>query len=269
MTGTLANNIKYINSHKDETKLHVLTVWAVVDLETEQGREIIRGALSQLKSSNQLRVGIIHNTDKPDMATKITKAAVDSQSSNLGIRNLLSKLLKEETLKNLKKGKKKLEDYDIPGADMEKFKEAFNKVKENDELFDIHKIFAEKTLNFALGQNGILLNGRIIGPLEPTEVFSTDDFNLLDKFSMAGFGEKLVNTLYTNFEVKNEPKISDLAMKLSSLLVSRPESKTRTDIQFYGDKKSVIKIDPEDPERPSFDLVAIIDPLSQVNLFVI
>ena len=43
----------------------------------------------------------------------------------------------------------------------------------------------------------------------------------------------------------------------------RPESKTRNEIQFHGDKHSKIEIEPIDPNRPSFDLVAIIDPLSQ------
>ena len=68
----------------------------------------MRGALSQLKSSTHLRVALIYNpAERPNIASKIAKAAFDSQTSNLGIRNLLGKLLKEETLKNLKNGKKK------------------------------------------------------------------------------------------------------------------------------------------------------------------
>jgi len=263
LSATLAKHIQYINSHKDEKKLHVLTVWAVVDLESPKGLEIVRGALSQLKSSNQVRVALVYNSEKPDIATRVAKAAFDSQTNNLGIRNLLGKLLKDDTLKNLKIGTKKLEDFEIPGADMEAFIKVFNDLKEDDEMFDIHKIFVEKVLGFTNGQNGILLNGRIIGPFGEKETFGDDDFNLLDKFSMAGFGEKLVNTLYTHFEVTKHEGISDLAMKLSSLLVSRPESKTRHEISFSSDKQSVIKLDPEDSTRPSFDLVAIIDPLSK------
>ena len=124
-------------------------------------------------------------------------------------------------------GNKKLEDFDIPGADMEAFIKVFNDLKTDDEMFEIHKIYVEKGLDFNNGQNGILLNGRIIGPFGEKETFGDDDFNLLDKFSMAGFGEKLVNTLYSNFEVTKHEGISDLAMKLSSILISRPESKTR------------------------------------------
>ena len=116
---------------------------------------------------------------------------------------------------------------------MEAFIKAFNDLKSDDDIFEINKIFVEKALGFAKGQNGILLNGRIIGPFDENETFGDDDFNLLDKFSMAGFGEKLVNTLYTHFEVTKNKGISDLAMKLSSLLVSRPESKTRLVSLFF------------------------------------
>ena len=62
-------------------------------------------------------------------------------------------------------GKKKLEDFDIPGADMEAFIKVFNNLKTDDELFEIHKIFVDKALDFNKGQSGILLNGRIIGKL--------------------------------------------------------------------------------------------------------
>ena len=232
MAGTMANHMQYVNSHKDSSKLHILTVWAIVDLESKQGREILRGALAQLKSSNQLRVGIIFNSAEPGFATKVTRAALESQTSNTGLRNILGKILKEDTLKSLQNGKKKLEDYDIPGADMEALIKAFNAEKSTD-MLDIHQIFVKKGLTgFDVGQNGILLNGRIIGPLKSGEHFGVDDFNLLDKFSMSSFGEKLVNTLYSNFDVKDNPEISNLAMKLSSLLVSRPESKTRHTISY-------------------------------------
>ena len=196
------------------------------------------------------------------MATKATLAAFESQTSSQGIANILNKVLKEETLKKLENGKKNFEDYDIPGANMDTFIQKFKDIKENDELFEIHKLLAQNVLAFEQGQNGVLLNGRLIGPLEPEESFGSDDFSLLDKYSMSQFGEKLVNSLYSLFKSQKE-NLSDMALKLGSLLLSRTESKTRTEIQFYGDSHSKIQLDPLNPGRPSFDLVAIIDPLSQ------
>ncbi len=134
---------------------------------------------------------------------------------------------------------------------MEKFGLALKSV--DDEEFQIHRIYAEKALGFGAGDNGLLINGKVIGPLASEESFGADDFNLLDKFSMGLFGEKLVNGIYNNFPDRSDK--SDLAMKLSTLLVSRPEGKTRSEIQFYSDKTSVIKVEPSDPSKPSFDLV--------------
>ncbi len=83
MSGTLARHLKYVNSNKDSSKLHVLSAWIVADLESQQGRQLVRGALAQLKSSSQLRVAVIYNhKGEPGMATKITKAAFESQGGN-------------------------------------------------------------------------------------------------------------------------------------------------------------------------------------------
>merc|ERR1719187_1010167 len=46
---------------------------------------------------------------------------------------------------------------------------------------------------------------------------------------------------------------------VAGLLVARPSSKTRQEV----DKHSVIRAEPQFPDRPAFDLVAIVDPVSQ------
>ena len=64
MAGTLAKHLKYLTAavggggSNKKDKLHVLTAWTVVDLERPQGRELFRGALTQFKASNQLRIGM-------------------------------------------------------------------------------------------------------------------------------------------------------------------------------------------------------------------
>ena len=57
MAGTLAKHLKYLTGGNKKDKLHVLTAWTVVDLERPQGRELFRGALTQFKASNQMRIG--------------------------------------------------------------------------------------------------------------------------------------------------------------------------------------------------------------------
>ncbi len=55
-------------------------------------------------------------------------------------------------------------------------------------------------------------------------------------------------------------------MKLVSLLLSRPPGKARHALTFAGDKHSVVRIDPRVPDRVAFDVVAVVDPVSQVSL---
>ena len=50
MSATMAKHCQYMNSQKDETKLHVLTVWAVADLESSQGKNIFLIKLKKQKS---------------------------------------------------------------------------------------------------------------------------------------------------------------------------------------------------------------------------
>lgn len=48
-----------------------------------------------------------------------------------------------------------------------------------------------------------------------------------------------------------------------SLLVARPQTRTRFDITFSGDKHSVLKFPAVHPEKAAFDIVAVVDPVSR------
>ena len=135
MAATVAEHMDYLTLRDDAAKrLNVLTAWVVADFETEQGREILRGAVSHVKSSSLMRVGVIQNVgekEKVGLISKIVKAAF-SVLDNAGAKNLLSKVLKEDTVKKLLNGKKKLADYDIPGADMSALVKAVEEIADKD-----------------------------------------------------------------------------------------------------------------------------------------
>ncbi len=256
-TATLADNLHYI-SGKDGDKLHILTAWVIADLESPQGREVLRGAVTHAKSSKQMRVAVVNNAEKPGLISKAVKAALETLD-NSAAKHLLSKVLKEDTVKKLTSGKKQLGDYDIPGADMSALTKAIDKLDEKD--FLIEHSFVDSVLEIARGQNMVILNGRPIGPFREGETFGDDDYNLLEKFSMSKFGDKMVNIYYTHLDI-GAAKVSDQAMKISSLLLTRPQGRSRSAVSFYGDKHSVVKVDPAMPDRPSFDITAVVDPAS-------
>ncbi len=258
MTATLAEHMDYLTS-KDgaESKLQVLTMWIVTDLDTQRGREILRGALAHVKASTLSRIGVIHNPSNPGLVSKIVKAAL-LLLDNRAAKHLLGKVTKEDIVTKLQSGKN-LADYDIPGADMSNLSRESDAM--TDEAFEIDWTFASSVLGLRKGQSAVVINGKVIGPLDETESFGLDDFSLLEKFSMSKYGERMVTNYYSFMDLK-VAKVSDQAMKIISLLMMRTSTRQRNAITFYGDKHSVIKLEPKRPELPSFDITAVIDPAS-------
>jgi len=82
------------------------------------------------------------------------QAAVETQT-NAGAKHLLAKILKEDTVKALMSGKKHFADYDIPGANMDAFVQRLKEL--NEDVFEIHRMFAKNLPGFQVGQNGVLL----------------------------------------------------------------------------------------------------------------
>lgn len=56
---------------------------------------------------------------------------------------------------------------------------------------------------------------------------------------------------------------SNALLRIVSLLVSRPQIRTRFDINFSGDEYSVLKLPATDPNKPVFRISAIVDPVSR------
>ena len=65
MSATLADHVTYLTRSDDLSKLYSMSAWIVADVETSQGREVVRGVLAHIKSSSQMRVAVIHNSKAP------------------------------------------------------------------------------------------------------------------------------------------------------------------------------------------------------------
>ena len=57
--------------------------------------------------------------------------------------------------------------------------------------------------------------------------------------------------------------LSKLIMKVSGVIQTKPQSKTRTELALKGTEKSTFTVPPRDPSAPSFQLTAVCDPVSQ------
>ena len=259
-TATLLKEMKYLVGKESSkvSKLRMVTIWAVGDLDTKQGRQMMLAGLAHVKTTNQMRVGLVHNTASPGLISRIAQAALTTLDS-AGASAVLSKVLKEDTATKLVAGKKKLSGFDIPGVEMGQFIKEVENIDE--EVFKVHQMFAMDTLKVG-SSRGLVVNGKVIGPMEEEEEISLSDFDLLEKLTMSQYGDKLVQAFYNQLDVQN-PAVSDQAMIVSGLLSSRPSTKARSEVTYRSDQHSVITLQPRDPDRPSFELVAVVDPISR------
>ena len=113
------DSMKYLTQKDDQKKLNILTIWIVADLDTPSGRDVLASAVSHVKTSNLVRIGVIHNPKSPDASSiglipRTVQAALQTLDSSAA-RQVIGKILKPETVKKLESGKKSLADYDIPG----------------------------------------------------------------------------------------------------------------------------------------------------------
>merc|ERR1719391_997571 len=104
-------------------------------------------------------------------------------------------------------------------------KQFVEKIKglEGDEVFKVHRLYAEKVLKLAAGQTAILVNGRMVGPLGEKDALTSNDFDLLEKLTMSQYGEKLVQAFHNHLDVQRSD-ISDIALVTGGLLTSRSSS---------------------------------------------
>ncbi|BFZ00634.1 hypothetical protein BsWGS_03673 [Bradybaena similaris] len=258
LTSALLDASHYLTK-KDEDSLRPVTLHVVCDLETEDGRAFMYTAIKHLKSSNNLRLGIIFNAQSLKADNTVNKAvhvALETLPAPIA-KSLVTKLVKEENIQDLVAGRKTLKDLEVHGMDMDVYTAALNAA--STDFLQVHQLFASKVLSLRPGQKGVLVNGGFLGPLSQEEELVADDINLLEKVAFQQGGQKVAEAVAN---IESDPnKASDLTMKASALLMSRSKSEKRNKISFADDKYSVVKL-PADANIPAFTVEAIVDPAS-------
>ncbi|KAK0098278.1 hypothetical protein PV326_009913 [Microctonus aethiopoides] len=254
----LIENSKYLFMPRRSNKRHFYTYWIALDLEEEKGRQLLNDALNYLKSNADVRLTIIFNSAAETSGfniNSIVMAAMESLPDDKIIA-YIKNVITEENAKSIRDG---TFDYD---EDI--------KVKLNNQGFKlkVHKHYSKFALNLAATERAVVCNGRILGPLDMNESFTTEDFELLERFSDSTYGDKLLKNLATIQAIEStansEQEISDdVIMQIASLLVPRPQSRSRYDVPFSGDEHSAVKIPAAKPNEVAFNLIAIVDPVSR------
>ncbi|KAL0109124.1 hypothetical protein PUN28_014311 [Cardiocondyla obscurior] len=239
---------------------HLYSFWVVADLKSLSGRQLLREALEYIESNADARVSIIINAKddvnlKSDI-NKIVLAAISALSPEKAIL-YMRKILKEDTAALIANNNFEIEDNSVAT------------ILENQKpILSLHQHYVKSVLNMDLEARAVLCNGRIIGPLDNNEEFTSEDFSLLERFSQSTYGEKLFmklikDQIFDEDEYEENNITDDMIMKITSLLVPRPQTRSRYDVPFHGDDHSVIKIPAASPDEVAFNFIAIVDPVSR------
>ncbi|XP_017781204.1 PREDICTED: UDP-glucose:glycoprotein glucosyltransferase [Nicrophorus vespilloides] len=247
MSATALENLNYFRLIRKSDKYYSMTYWIVGDLNCKRSRDLLLAALEHMKSSGDSRVAFLPNVngDEDNKINKVVLAALELPPEKA--LNYVISLLKNGDIESGK--------YDIPA-------ELSAKIESQELSLKMLRVYAQRVLNFNVGSRGVVANSRVLGPLDEKEEFSIEDFGLLEQYSSATYIDKLQQALEKTKEDYGEVS-SDSFMKMVSLLVSRPQSKSRFEIASENDEYSVIKIPAVEPEKAAFDIVAVVDPVSR------
>uniref|UniRef100_A0A1A8MQF2 UDP-glucose ceramide glucosyltransferase-like 1 n=1 Tax=Nothobranchius pienaari TaxID=704102 RepID=A0A1A8MQF2_9TELE len=267
-SAAVANSMNYMtkkgmtttNRH-DEGSIRPVTFWVVGDFDEPSGRRLLYDAIKHMKTSNNVRLGMINNPSAAPSAetsrvARAVWAAMQTQSAN-NAKNFITKMAKEETAASLEKGVD-VAEFAVGGMDLSLFQSAYEGPK-----FDFllsHAAFCRDVLKLKKGQRAVISNGRIIGPLDEGEVFNQDDFLLLENIILKTSGERIKSKVQ-GFEME-EDRASDLVMKVDALLSSQPKGEARLESGFADDRYSAVKIRPKEGDV-YFDVVAVVDPVTR------
>lgn len=133
------------------------------------------------------------------------------------------------------------------------------------------RVYSQRVLKLKASQNTVVSNGKIHGPLNDDEMFTVEDFALVERLSNHHHGDKIrvvlkkFDDVSSSFEDELE-KVSkrgnsDKIKKLIGLLVPRQQSKTRLSIpKEIQEDHTVVKLTPKQDKVPYFDIFAVLDP---------
>ncbi|XP_076247159.1 UDP-glucose-glycoprotein glucosyltransferase isoform X2 [Calliopsis andreniformis] len=242
---------------------HLYSFWVVTDLKDPAGRQLLREALDYIESNGDVRISFIINpssdTTEIDSTTDVNQIALAAlnylslEKATRFIRNII----KEDVFDLITNGNYNMEEEIVR-------EQLTNQASE----VSLHQYYVKTVLNLEKGARAIVCNGRLIGPLNKDEEFTSEDFSLLERFSQSTYGDKLFKKLIKgqlleDDEYEKNEVTDDMIIKITSLLVSHPQTRSRFDVPFHGDDYSAIKISAANPDQVAFTLIGIVDPVSR------
>uniref|UniRef100_A0A665U6A7 UDP-glucose glycoprotein glucosyltransferase 1 n=1 Tax=Echeneis naucrates TaxID=173247 RepID=A0A665U6A7_ECHNA len=231
----LSTSRKYLDlSNTNDGYIRPVTFWVVGDFDKPSGRQLLYDAIRHMKTSNNVRLGMISNpSTNPSAGTsrvaRAIWAAMQTQSAN-NAKNFITKMAKEETATALQKGVD-IGEFAVGGMDVSLFKDAYDGLK-----FDFllsHTSYCRDVLKLKKGQRAVISNGRVSHDLFCYCLLTEHKpalRNMLNKYSLYSWVKN-----YSSFSISTFCLFTD---------------------------HSAVKIRPKEGDV-YFDVVAVVDPVTR------
>ncbi|KAF5404753.1 UDP-glucose:glycoprotein glucosyltransferase [Paragonimus heterotremus] len=198
----------------------------------------------------------------------------------MSARNFANRLLKE-AVDGLKSGHPypPLSELVVSGVDTKLLENALREL-DYEAFLHRHSVFCRRVLGLKPGERAAVVNGRIIGPLGPTEDLIVDDLRLLEKVALDMKATQLADSLSKMIgdKLSGLEAVSELTWQVASVLHPSDDvpsssitdtdtvegilSKSRMRLAGLSFKHSGFQIFAP-PEQPALELLAIVNPTSR------
>ncbi|KAJ7057937.1 UDP-glucose:glycoprotein glucosyltransferase-domain-containing protein [Mycena amicta] len=184
-----------------ETEQIPLSMYVVTDFDSVDGLALLKEALLSINDESKTRVSFIHNPSKLDADPNVRQPVSWLISHLLG-RNLLSKASSDRLRCALGLGDVPVvpEDAQIPignycsALDLAGGIGVSGYSAEDYAAFVTSSRLVARELQFAPGQQGLIVNGRIVGPV-PADALVAADFKTLESFELRRRAEPVIAAL--------------------------------------------------------------------------
>lgn len=268
---------------EDQPMLRPVSLWLATDVTRPAGRAAVLSALKLIRSTSKLRLALIHTAPfvsgggkSVDDLVQTTQAALEFLPAHTA-RLFLAKLLKEENVKAMRAGQRTLKDVAVSDMDVADFTK--HAASLGPEYAELHAAVAKRVLRCSSEAfSAVVANGKVLGPLTEAQIFGMEDLRLLERVTLeVGGANALADRLESmSWAGKSRDDLSELAMRINALLqasaavseqtLASAASKRRyapLEINALATASEAVLRLFGDLSRPTFELVAVLDPLSR------
>jgi UDP-glucose:glycoprotein glucosyltransferase len=278
-TGEILENLRY--TQQDDTVQNAnVSVWVVSNLDTFEGIKLVVSALENAIADPNVRVSIIHNPNlMAEPSSRITHPESGTKFSNIIYQALYESKISLDDLRNTFTSALQPEDH-IKLIDQIKAYAAGSPIVEmitGGHIKDWNNLY-NKLQDSGLDKhfNGVVVNGRIVGPIPSNYSFDKEDFELLISHEW----KKRIHPVITAFHELQEQReegfnvsfTPEMVMQLSSVITRADLTEDFTIfVQQRGGRNRVYRklssdysrITSGDIDNATYQFGIILDPVSE------